>query len=81
MSIELENIPRPFSVLWRYWDAPEELRNLSPHGGDEDWILYSTADFDAEDYKFEPLVRALGVCDVSRHPLLDGSVVFIGAHA
>ena len=25
-------------VVWRYADAPESLRALSPHGGDEDWL-------------------------------------------
>jgi hypothetical protein len=27
----------PISI-WRFHEAPEELRALSPHGGDEDWL-------------------------------------------
>ena len=25
-------------TIWRYQDAPPELRALSTHGGDEDWL-------------------------------------------
>lgn len=34
---ERMNAPNHIRV-WRFDDAPEELRDLSHHGGDEDWL-------------------------------------------
>jgi hypothetical protein len=69
--------------VWRFEDAPEELRRLSEHGGDEDWILFVPSDlWDGEVW---PLWAAegtpFGPCSVSHHRLADGSRVLIGAHA
>ncbi len=67
--------------VWRFQDAPQEYRNLSPHGGDEDWLALVPAEL-ADCYIgwMEPGSQ-FGCCDVSEHRLLDGSVVRIGAHA
>jgi hypothetical protein len=26
-------------LIWPFYDAPEEMKALSRHGGDEDWVL------------------------------------------
>lgn len=66
-------------TVWRFDEAPIELRSLSTHGGDEDWLAILPPGQTA------PLWAApgsqFGVCDVSEHELLDGSTVLIGAHA
>ena len=75
--------------VWRYYDAPEELRKLSPHGGDEDWLALIPADMESETWvEFatnseysNPASRAFGCCDISEHRLEDGSLVRIGAHS
>lgn len=66
--------------VWRFDDAPEELRKLSRHGGDEDWLAHVPAVM-AEDYIGWMEGGSFGACDVSEHKLSDGSVVRIGAHA
>lgn len=30
----------PPILVWRFYDAPEEYRALSGHGGDEDWLAF-----------------------------------------
>lgn len=27
-------------ILWPWREAPDEYKKLSPHGGDEDWVLH-----------------------------------------
>jgi len=70
--------------LWRYEDAPEEYQNLSPHGGDEDWLMYVPS-LMVKEYgvEIELLVDRgrLGVSDLYCHILRDGSRVYVGAHA
>lgn len=77
-----ERTEQPISV-WRYDDAPKWMRDLSPHGGDEDWIAHVPACHRPEDDAIRWLDSgtAFGVCDVSRHPQSDGSCIYIGAHA
>ena len=68
-------------TVWAFHDAPAELRALSEHGGDEDWLAVLPAAF----REFPPLWMdegtAFGVCSVSRHELGDGRFVLIGAHS
>lgn len=64
--------------IWKWWEAPGELRNLSDHGGDEDWVCLIPKEM-AHDYL--PFADALGICRVSEHFLTDGRKVLIGAHA
>lgn len=69
--------------VWWFDDAPQELRDLSPHGGDEDWL----GEFPPWCSDFAPwwshAGTAFGVCDVSEHahPTKPGWTVRIGAHA
>lgn len=68
--------------VWRWEDAPEEFRALSGHGGDEDWIAHVPASLAGEWIDWlDDSGTPFGCCDVSTHPLPDGSVVRIGAHA
>jgi hypothetical protein len=66
--------------VWQFRDAPAELRELSQHGGDEDWLAHVPA---ALVQCYLPWLegRSFGACDVSQHAFPDGSRVYIGAHA
>lgn len=67
--------------VWRFYDAPEELKELSEHGGDEDWLALIPPSM-AEDYfAWMEDGSAFGCCSVSEHKLADGSLVKIGAHS
>ena len=66
-------------IVWAWWDAPGELRCLSRHGGDEDWIALLPSDMEQPSW-MESGTR-FGCCDVSEHTFEDGRKVFIGAHA
>jgi len=67
-------------MVWPYHEAPQALKALSPHGGDEDWLAHVPYWF-ANTYISWIEGGNFGVCDVSRHEIADGSVVFIGAHS
>jgi hypothetical protein len=66
-------------IVWSYYDAPGELRCLSNHGGDEDWVALLPAG--AERPSWMESGTSFGCCDVSEHTFEDGRAVFIGAHA
>jgi len=75
------NAPNHIRV-WRFQDAPEELKELSNHGGDEDWLALIPPKLkDA----YIPWIESgsFGGYHVSRqcHPELPEYVVVIGAHA
>jgi hypothetical protein len=78
MRIEHE---KPFVKVWRFHDAPEYLRNLSTHGGDEDWLALIPPAMALKYVPWAETGTAFGVCEVSEHKLEDGSIVRIGAHA
>lgn len=69
--------PGPAIVVWRFYDAPEEFKRLSGHGGDEDWLALLPDD----DVPMWMEGGDFGCCDVSEHRLPDGRLVVIGAHA
>jgi len=65
---------------WEFRDAPEDLRHMSEHGGDEDWLAVIPHDM------MTPHHWQSGTyCDdnISRtpHPYVKGLDVVIGAHA
>lgn len=64
--------------VWRFEDAPKAYSQLSPHGGDEDWVALVPEDMS------RPLWMdsgtSFGCCDVSEHKVSLGTV-YIGAHA
>jgi hypothetical protein len=64
--------------VWRFWDAPGELRALSPHGGDEDWLALCP---DGDIPSWMECDTSFAACDASTCELPDGRWVVIGAHA
>jgi hypothetical protein len=71
----------PAIYVWHWKDAPQKLKELSPHGGDEDWLALCPPD-----YRWPPPWMdegtAFGRCSVSEHKIPgEGWVVRIGAHA
>ncbi len=66
--------------VWRFDDAPKKYRELSPHGGDEDWLAYVPGSLKDEWIPWLEPNSSFGVCDVSKHPF-DGGHVHIGAHS
>lgn len=66
-------------IVWRWRDGPGELRALSDHGGDEDYVALVPGD--AETPSWMDTGTSFGCCSVSEHELPDGRRVYIGAHA
>jgi len=71
--------------VWRFDDAPEEYKKLSPHGGDEDWLALVPENLIDQCIDWmDPNSgnsQGFGCCDISRHKLKNGDEVRIGAHA
>ncbi len=63
-------------VLYRFWDAPLWMRELSMCGGDEDWIAHVHPDKE-EPWWFEDRI---GTGESGGHVLPDGSELIFGAH-
>jgi hypothetical protein len=66
-------------VVWSFYEAPGELRSLSAHGGDEDWVALVPGGMEQPSWMESG--GSFGCCSVSEHLLEDGRVVYIGAHA
>lgn len=74
----------PHIKVWQFFEAPEDLRKLSEHGGDEDWLVLVPASMAEGDIYWIEMCRVngyLGCSGTSEHILPDGSKVYIGAHA
>lgn len=69
----------PAMVIWRFQEAPGELRQLSNHGGDEDWVALLPVGMEQPSWMESG--SNFGCCSVSSHELEDGRTVYIGAHA
>jgi len=69
--------------VWKFKDAPEELRNLSDHGGDEDWLAVIPPQMTNKYISWMEEGTAFGICDVYYydHPTKEGYEIAIGAHA
>jgi hypothetical protein len=69
--------------IWSWEDAPEELRELSTHGGDEDWVALLPPKHAGKWIGLDARWWPFGCCSVSTHthPELPGYEVRIGAHA
>ena len=75
-------LPATALLVWRFDDAPLELRCLSDHGGDEDWLLYiPPGNDDRPAWAEDGCYSQFGCCSVSEHALSNGARVRIGAHA
>lgn len=70
------------ALVWAFDKAPPELRALSEHGGDEDWLVYVPAGLKGFEPEWPPAwLENLACCCVDVHRLDDGALVYIGAHA
>lgn len=69
--------------IWTWADAPDELRSLSPHGGDEDWVALIPPRLSESFIPWLEDGGSFGCSGVSchAHPELPGYEVRIGAHA
>lgn len=70
-----------FVRVWAWADAPQEFRDLSRHGGDEDWIAFVPAGLASGYFGWMEDGSPFGCCSVSIHELPGGAQVRIGAHA
>jgi hypothetical protein len=69
-----------FVRVWRFRDAPQEFRELSNHGGDEDWVAFIPESMKGEWFGWMDDGTPFGSCDVSEHSV-EGGIIRIGAHA
>lgn len=69
--------------VWAFNDAPEEFKELSPHGGDEDWIALIPPKLADRYIGWMEEGTSFGCWKVSEHayPELPGYIVRIGAHS
>lgn len=71
---------KPFIMVWPFGDAPQVYQDLSEHGGDEDWLALVPVEL--KNHYIQWLETGpFGWNEISEHPLEDGRVVYIGAHA
>lgn len=74
----------PAIHVWAWADAPQKLKDLSGHGGDEDWVALLPLGYWPPN-SWPPLWMdegtPFGRCSVSRHQMPGGWVVAIGAHS
>lgn len=68
-------------IVWKFDDAPEDLRNLSRNGGDEDWLAVVPAHMANEWIGWLEDPTPFGVCCIQEEILADGRKVVIGSHA
>ena len=66
--------------VWRYEDAPQKYKNLSEHGGDEDWVAFVPNSIDIEWILWMDDGTNFAPCDYSDHKV-EGGIIRIGAHA
>lgn len=69
--------------IWSWEDAPQQLKDLSEHGGDEDWLALLPPKHAFGWIGWLESGTSFGCCDVSRHthPDFPGYEIRIGAHA
>jgi hypothetical protein len=71
--------------VWRFQDAPQRLRKLSRHGGDEDWIVLVPKHLDNR--RIDPWdcwwrqTPLFGDWFLQEERLPNGDIVMITAHA
>jgi hypothetical protein len=76
----MKNNEKKMIKVWRFEDAPENYKNLSENGGDEDWLAFVPKALENEYISLFDEGTSFGVCCVNEYKVKDG-VVYIGAHA
>ncbi len=66
--------------IWQFEYAPIEYIDLSPHGGDEDYVAFIPDSLIDYAWDFLEEGTLFGCCSVSKH-VVEGGEVWIGAHA
>lgn len=72
------------AIVYRFSEAPAELRALSENGGDEDWLVVVPREWLTGWDGTGPLTwidRMASCNDPDRYDLPDGRIVFIGSHS
>ena len=69
--------------IWAFENAPEDLRDLSTQGGDEDWVALIPPVYHDNWLSWMDDGTGFGLCGVqeTEHPYLPGWKVRIGYHA
>ena len=65
--------------LWSWSEAPQEFKDLSPHGGDEDFVAFIPGCL-TDEFNMRRYIGRMASCDCYEHEI-DGGLVLIGAHA
>lgn len=66
--------------IWNWEKAPQEFKNLSCNGGDEDWVAFVPAEYRQESLIWMEEGTAFGCCSV--HVIeVEGGEIHIGCHA
>lgn len=68
---------RPTIAVWPFHETPLNYQTLSPHGGDEDWIIWAAPHAYG---RGEHIADRLTICDQSTHDV-EGGTVWITCHA
>ena len=76
---DAQALKKPLVEIWAFEDAPKEMQDLSPHGGDEDYIVIVRDETNSVVYQMQG-GRFLGVDHWTMHEY-NGAQVWIGAHA
>lgn len=76
---EAQALKRPVIEIWRFEDAPKDLQDLSPHGGDEDYVVIVRDEDNPAVWQLEG-GRFLGDDHWTKHEH-NGEIAWIGAHA
>lgn len=69
-------------LIWPFKTAPGAIKNLSTHGGDEDWAVYLPAAI-VKDHGIPYFMETapFAICDLREIKVIDGSCILIAAHA
>ena len=68
-------------LVWRFHQAPEEIKDLANQGGDEDWIALVPPDMAEAWLPWAETGSPFGVCEVAEIKLADGGKILVGTHS
>ena len=70
-------------LVWSFKNAPNEFRNLSENGGDEDWVAVIPPNSVNKYISWMDEGTPFGCCNVEyyKHPNKNGYQVAIGSHS